>query len=188
MWINIFLIFFLATQIIVYSSYSIESYLWLCKINLFLTIFGILFKNKLLISMAFVGGLARFSIWNLSFIINLFTNYNLFNVTAYIFSLGTSLTIKIISLYHIFLPIILIFFLKKIGYDSRAFIFSTILYWFVIIITYFFTIKSNNINFVFCASTYNWSISDQQWVIFLLIFEPILFILPVHFFCKYKFK
>ena len=78
--------------------------------------------------MAFVGGLARFSIWNLSFIINLFTNYNLFNVTAYIFSLGTSLTIKIISLYHIFLPIILIFFLKKIGYDSRAFIFSTILY------------------------------------------------------------
>lgn len=189
---NIFLIFLLAIHISAYSPYLIESFFWFCHINLYLTIFGVLFNNKLMVSMAFVGGIVRISIWIFDFIINLFIKNEYIDFTnlapsLYMFDPKTSLIIKVINFYHLLIPVILIIYLKKLGYDSRAFLYYSILFLIVMLISYFFTIKSNNINFVFSASKFNWSISDLQWFLFCLIFEPILFFLPAHFFCSYYF-
>lgn len=96
-----------------------------------------------------------------------------------------SLLIRAISLFHIALPVLLLWMLYRFGYDSRAFVAQTILAWVVLPLSYLLTKPSENVNRV-----YGLGEKPQTWmpgpvyVVLLMIMFPVVIYLPSHLFLK----
>ena len=168
-----------------WGCYGIENFLWLSDVGLFLTIIGLWAHSRLLISMAAVGVLALELVWNVDFFAQLIFNVQLIHLADYMFDGTYSLTLRGLSLFHVFMPLVWIAYLKQYGYDKRALYYFTILYWLILSVTYFFTSHQENINWVFLPQAYalTW-ISPLAWCALLFISFPLLVFLPSHYVYK----
>ena len=168
--------------------YGVQNFLWLSDIGLFLTVIGLWFNSRLLLSMAAVGVLAVELAWNIDFFALIF-NINLIYLAHYMFDSTYPIFLRVLSSFHIINPLVWIWYLAHSGYDKRAFYYFTVLYWIVLIVTYLFTHPKKNINWAFLPQVYAIPhISPLAWVIFLFICFPLLVFLPTHYVCKKIFK
>lgn len=129
LWLKIAYTIFMAVLIPVYwYHYGPTNFLYFCDVALFLTLIGIWTENKLLISMPAVGILIPQALWVVDFVVQL-TGAELTGMTAYMFDENRSLFLRGLSLFHGWLPFLLIYLVAKLGYDRRAFLTWTIIAW-----------------------------------------------------------
>ena len=171
------------------SYYGWQNFLWLSDIGLFLSVLGLWLHMPLLISMAVVGVMITELVWNMDYFVELLSGYNLIDLSDYMFDSGYPMMLRAISLFHVFMPIIWIFYLIRYGYDTRAFWYMTVLYWIILFATYCCTDPSKNINWVFLPQeTSGVWLSQFGWVMVLFVSFPLFIFLPSHFICKKLFK
>lgn len=185
-----FLTTFVAILIPVYVHYyGWQNFLWLSDIGLFLTLAALWQHSTLLMSMAVVGVLFTELIWCVDYFVDLLSGFNLIDLADYMFDNGYPLALRGISLFHVFVPAIWIWYMIKFGYDRRAFYYMTALYWLVLLATYTLTDPAANINWAFLPHA-NPCIrfSLLGWVSFLFVAFPLFIFLPSHFICKRLFK
>jgi hypothetical protein len=106
---------------------------------------------------------------------------DLFRGTAYMFDPEIPLLIRGLSLYHVALPVLLLWLLYRLGYDRRALAAQTLLCWIVFPVSYFVSSPEANINFV-----YGFGSEPQQWmppelfILSLMLAFPLVLYLPMH--------
>jgi hypothetical protein len=111
---------FLAILLPVYlHTYGPTNFLWFCDAALILTGVGMWLENSLLISMCAVGILIPQCLWLLDFGVN-FLGFHFLNLTSYMFDPHLSLFTRGLSLFHGWLPFLLVWLLSRVGYDKRA--------------------------------------------------------------------
>jgi hypothetical protein len=111
---------FLAVMIPTYwLNYGPTNFLYFCDVALLLTLVGIWREKALLISLAAVGILLPQLFWCVDFLVQL-CGGKLSGMTAYMFDEKRSLFLRGLSLFHGWLPFLLIYLVKKLGYDRRA--------------------------------------------------------------------
>jgi hypothetical protein len=178
--LTILLTIFVCILVPVYTiNYGIRNFLWFSDIGLFLTVIALWFKSPLIISMAAVGIFIPEIIWCVDFFVNLLTRHAPLGLTKYMFDKNISLFVRLLSLFHLFLPVIWIVLLSEWGYDARAIYYQTGVAWLVLILTYRFTNKADNINWVFTPEKLGWKkISAPAWLIIMLILWPVVVMLP----------
>jgi hypothetical protein len=182
---------FMAALVPVYwHYYGPTNFLYFCDLALILTLIGIWPENALLISMCCVGILIPQAVWLVDFFANL-AGVSLTGMTDYMFDAGHSRFLRSLSLFHGWLPILLVYLVWKTGYDRRALPFWTVLAWIVLPICFFLMpgptahpgLMPVNINYV-------WGTSDLAaqtfvpayiWFLGLLIGLPLLVYVPTHF-------
>jgi hypothetical protein len=191
LWLKLVYTAFMAVLIPVYwYHYGPTNFLYFCDVALILTLVGIWIESPLLISMCAVGIMVPQLVWLLDFLGHLF-GVPLNAMTAYMFDHERSAFLRALSLFHGWLPLLLIYLTTKIGYERRALPAWTILAWALILICYFFLPPPNpnagltpvNINYVFGlndAEAQTW-VSPTLWVIGMMVIMPILFFAPVHY-------
>lgn len=185
-----FLTIFVIILIPVYwHYYGPQNFLWLSDIGLLLTVLSLWLHMPLLISIAVVGVLITELIWNIDFFVDLLIGVNIIDLSDYMFDSQYPLMLRGISLFHVFAPIIWIWYLARYGYDKRAFWYTTVGYWMILLVTYFCTDPAKNINWVFLPQTYPMPLMLNQigWLIILFIGFPLLIFLPTHYFCMRMF-
>jgi len=112
---------FMAVLIPVYwHYYGPTNFLYFCDVALIVTLFAIWHENALLISMCAVGILIPQMIWVADALANA-AGYPLTGMTDYMFDSTHSLFLRLLSLFHGWLPFLLIYLVWKVGYDRRAF-------------------------------------------------------------------
>jgi hypothetical protein len=106
-------------------------------------------------------------------------------LTEYMFSDKTPRLVRGLSLFHVFLPWILIWLVHRLGYDRRALWAQTLIAWIVLPLSYVVTDPSRNINFVFGFEHINevW-LPGPLWVGLLMVVFPLLVYLPTHLVLK----
>ncbi|MCC5831587.1 MAG: hypothetical protein JJU12_00895 [Chlamydiales bacterium] len=130
-------------------NYGPSNFLWISDVTLILAFLAVLFENHLFGSMAAIGGLFLESFWTLSFGLLLFFDYHFAGVADYMFDQEIALWLRALSLFHVPLPFLFIWLVKRLGYVKKAVILQTLLTWGILIFSYFFTKPSKNINWVF---------------------------------------
>ncbi len=101
-------------------SYGPQNFLWLCNVAKFIVLLGLWTGNRLLLS-AQAGTLLLVGVfWTPDFLLGLASGGALANFTAYMFNPELSLLARITSLYHIVLPVVLLWVLWRLGYDGRG--------------------------------------------------------------------
>jgi hypothetical protein len=112
---------FVAVLVPVYwLSCGPTNFLYFCDVALLLTLAGIWLESALLISMCGVGILLPQLFWLVDFLAHL-AGLKLTGLTAYMFSPTLTLFARGLSLFHGWLPLLLIWLIRRLGYDRRAF-------------------------------------------------------------------
>lgn len=178
--IKILFTFFIIILVPIYwKNYGPQNFLWLSDIGLFLTLFALWLESPLLISIAVVGILPVELAWNIDFFTQLLTGYNLLGIANYMFESKYTILLKGLSLFHIFVPILWIWYLFKLGYDEQAINYTIALVSIVLILTYFLTDPKKNINWVFATTELSW-IPPVLWLLILIIGSSLLVFWPMH--------
>jgi len=167
-----------------WRTYGPSNFLYFCDVALLLTLFGIWTEDKLLISLPAVGILIPQFIWVVDFVAGLF-GFAALGMTDYMFDSNIPLFARGLSLFHGWLPFLLIYLVYKVGYDKRAFRYWTVTAWVLISICYFImpapgVILENinapvNINYVFGFS----DVVAQTWMHPHLYFASLMIGLPL---------
>jgi hypothetical protein len=111
---------FMAVLVPVYwHDYGPTNFLYFCDTALFLTLFGVWRESALAVSMAAVGILLPQFLWCLDFGAQC-AGLKLTGMTGYMFEPNRSLFLRGLSLFHGWLPFLLVFLVAKLGYDRRA--------------------------------------------------------------------
>ena len=130
---------FLAVLVPVYlSTYGPTNFLWFCDAALVLTVVGMWLESPLLISMCAVGILLPQCLWLVDFGVNLL-GFHFLNLTSYMFDPHLSHFTRGLSLFHGWLPLLLVWLLFRLGYDKRALPAWTVLVAALGFACYFFT-------------------------------------------------
>jgi hypothetical protein len=171
--------------------YGPTNFLYFCDVALFLTWLSLWREEALWASMSAVGILLPQSLWMADFIGGLF-GMPITGTAAYMFDARIPLVTRSLSLFHFWLPLFLLWVLKRLGYDRRAFLAWTVLAWALMLVCYFFMPpppappdKPNlpvNINYVYGLS----DAGPQQWMpplaylALLIVGMPLCIFWPTH--------
>jgi hypothetical protein len=190
LWIKLAYTLFICVLVPVYwVQYGPGNFLWFSDIALFATAAALWLENSLLVSMMALSVLVLESVWIVDFIIGLITGSSVIGLSAYMFDSKISLPIRALSLFHIFLPLLLVWLLYRSGYDTRALVAQTLLAWIVLPASYFLTKPPANVNWVYGPGG-----GPQKWLpaplylLLLMLAFPLVLYLPTHFLLKKLFN
>lgn len=181
-WIKVAYTLFVLILIPVYwKHWGPANFLWFSDVALFVSVVALWIESKLLASMMAVGVLLPELYWNLELMVRLLTGARLAGLTDYMWNSKHPLFLRLLSLFHVFLPAIIILMLVKFGYDPSAIYFQTILAWAVLFLCYKLTPPSANINWTFgLGNSPQHKIPSQYFLLLLMAAYPILVFLPTH--------
>jgi len=182
LWIKIIYTLFAIITVAVYAvKYPWANFLWFSDIALMLTVPALWFESSLLASMMAVGILLPEVFWNVSFFVRLGTGKRLSGLTDYMFDARKPRYLRSLSLFHIFLPMLLLWMVARLGYSPRALIAQTVLAWIVLPLTYMTTDPALNINWVFGPGPAQQDrLPAILYLGLLMISFPVLVYFPIH--------
>jgi hypothetical protein len=170
-------------------NYGPTNFLYFCDVALIITLVGIWIESPLLVSMCAVGIVASQTLWVIDFLSNLI-GHPLTGLTDYMFMADHSLFLRGLSLFHGWLPFLLVYLVWRLGYDRRALPAWTLIAWALVLISFFFMPPPRpNPGLTPVNIDYVWGLSDTEaqhwmppgvWLAALMILLPILLYLPTH--------
>lgn len=182
LWIKIACTLFVALTVAVYSvKYRPGNFLWFSDIALLMTVPALWLESSLLAGMAAVGVLLPEVLWNVSYFGQLLTGRRVTGLTDYMFDPGRPLYLRAISLFHVFLPVMLLWMVDTLGYEPAALVAQTALALIVLPLCYVCTDPEDNVNWVFGPG-----VEAQKWMPppvylgLLMVGFPLLVYLPTH--------
>jgi hypothetical protein len=174
-----------------WRDYGPTNFLYFCDVALFMTLAAVWLESSLLASVAAVGILMPQMIWVLDFAAH-FLGLKVTGMTDYMFDARRPLFTRGLSLFHGWLPFLLVFLVARLGYSTRALRIWACTGWSLMLVCFFFmpapgAVLANpkapvNINYVYGlsdATAQTW-MPSWAWLSLLMIGLPTLVWLPTH--------
>ncbi len=120
-----------------WHAYGPTNFLYFCDIALFFALGAVWLERPLLASMPAVGILLPQSLWMADLLAEV-AGLRLTGMTGYMFDDQIPLFTRGLSLFHFWLPILLVWLVWRLGYERRALAAWTILAWGLIVVCYLF--------------------------------------------------
>ena len=189
-WIKLAYTLFVAVTVAVYAvKWGPGNFLWFSDIALIGTVPALWLESGLLAGMMTIAILLPEILWNLSFFVQLATRRRVSGLTDYMFDRSKPLYLRAVSLFHVFLPVLLVWMISRLGYERRALVAQTILAWVVLPLSYWLTKPEENVNWV---RGFNDGLQKRVrptvYLGLLMIGIPVLLYLPTHFLLVTLFK
>lgn len=182
LWLQLLAGLVAAIIVAVYARhYPLSNFLWFSNIGMLGTVLALWLESSLLASMMAVGGLLPALAWNLSFFWQLISGRGLAGLTNYMFDPGLPRYLRALSLYHVFMPLLLVWLVLRLGYDPRALPAQTLLMWAVLVLTWWVR-PADNVNFVRGPSRKGqMALHPLLYLGLVMLATPLLLCVPTHF-------
>jgi hypothetical protein len=120
-----------------YREYGVQNFLFFCDLgNLFITV-ALWRESPLLFSWQATGLLLFQTLYTIDLASVLVSGRHLIGGTEYMFDVNVPLWIRLLSLFHVVVPPLLLWVIWRLGYDSRGWKHQTLTAWMVVPINYF---------------------------------------------------
>lgn len=182
LWIKVSYTLFVILTVAVYAvKYGFGNFLWFSDIALLAAVPALWFESRLIASMMAIGILLPELFWNVTYFGRLVTGRRLAGLTDYMFDTQKPLYLRALSLFHVFLPVLLLWMISRLGYAKEAWIAQTALAWIVLPLTYLLTDPEKNINWVRGPGTEpQKTLPPLVYLFLLMIGFSLLVYLPTH--------
>jgi hypothetical protein len=173
---------------IYWQTWGGANFIHLCDIAVIITCIGIWTDSALLISSQAVSSLAVDLAWLLDVGLRLFRNRTGLGGTEYLFDPHYALWIRLLTLFHLVLPVMLLWGIYRLGYDSRAWALQDAIA-LPAFIAARFTSPAENINYAFTDP-----FLGKQWgpapvhVLISWLFMCVVVYLPTHLALRWIFR
>jgi hypothetical protein len=192
LWLKVPYTLFVAVLVPFYFvQYGPLNFLWFCDVALLVTLAALWLESPLLASMQAVAIAVPQLLWVLDFFVRLFTGGHIIDMTEYMFDSGIPLYTRGLSLFHAWLPILLLWLVWRLGYDRRAWWAQTLLGWTVLLLCYLLVPEINNragnVNKIFGPddqAPQTW-MPQFVWLGVLMLAYPAVVYIPTHFLLRF---
>jgi len=149
LWLKLVYSAYVAVTLVVYwFKYGPGNYLWFSDIALILSVPALWLESPLLSSMMLLAILLPELLWNIGYFSGLITGKPVGGLADYMFDQSRPLYLRALSLFHLFLPILLLWMVIRFGYRADALLWQTLLAWIVLPLSYLLPDPAENINWV----------------------------------------
>ncbi len=177
----VYTVYVAITLSVYFKKYGPGNFLWFSDIALIITVAALWLESSLLASMMLVAILLPELLWNISFFAGLLAGRPISGLAGYMFETDKPLYLRALSLFHIFLPVLLLWLVFRLGYDSNALIAQTCVAWIVLPLTYWLTDPAENINWVHGSARQKQTrLPPLLYLALLMLAFPLLVYLPTH--------
>src|SRR5436305_2629468 len=167
-----------------WHQYGPQNFLYFCDIGNILSGVGLWLESPLIVSWVACGVLLFRTLFTMDLLGTLLTGHHVIGGTEYMFDPHLSLAVRLLSLFHLVTPPLLLWAIWRLGYDPRGWKLQTVLTWIVIPINYYWRPEQN----------VNWArglfYQEQHFVTGLvylfgyLVAVPLLVYFPTHVFVE----
>jgi hypothetical protein len=123
-----------------------RNFLWFSDIALLATGAALWLESSLLASIMTLTVLLPEFAWNLDFARHLLTRRALVGMSSYMFDATLPRYLRTLSLFHVLLPVGLVWLVHRLGYDRRAWALQSLMALVVLTLTYGLTDPAENVN------------------------------------------
>lgn len=121
LWLKIAWTLWLAAWVPVYwRQYGTQNFLYFCDLGNFLIALGLWLESRLIISWQAVGLLVFQTIYMLDLLGAFLFRRHFIGGTEYMFDPHIALWIRLLGLYHLVVPVLLLWLVRRLGYDRAA--------------------------------------------------------------------
>lgn len=158
-----------------------QNFFWLCNIASFLLLVALWSERRTLMSMQWLAVALVGALWSLDVSVAALTGVHPIGGTEYMFDPEHPPLARVMSLYHVVLPLVAGIGVAKLGYARRALLWQSLLTWVVVPLTYWFTEAERNINWVHGPFGEPQALVDPLvYLVTLTVLWPFVIYLPVH--------
>jgi hypothetical protein len=182
LWMKIVYTLFLCLLVPAYWRFwGPRNFLWFSDIALFTTVVALWLESSLLASMMTLAIALPELAWNTDFFGRMLTGRHVLGLSGYMFDPAKPRWLRALSLFHVALPIMLVWMVHRLGYDSRAWVLQTLVATVVLPVTFALTDPAENVNWVYGpgrdAQTF---MPRLLYLALVMIGFPVVIYLPVH--------
>lgn len=150
LWLKLSYTVFVCITVVIYArKWGYANFLWFSDIALVTTVPALWWESRLLASMMALAILLPEVFWNLGFFLRLLTGKRMGGLTDYMFDRTKPLYLRALSLFHVFLPPLLVWMVARLGYAPNALWAQTLLAWVVLPLSYLLADPKENVNSVY---------------------------------------
>jgi hypothetical protein len=188
LWVKLAYSAFLVVLVPIYwYHYTPVNFLWFCDVALFLTLIAVWTEDPLPASMAAIGIMLPQMLWIFDIFDRALTGeHHLVDLTEYMFDAARPVYLRALSLFHGWLPLLLLWIVARLGYDRRAIIWQPVLTAVVLVLSFLLVSQpghsAGNVNKVLGSndSEVITSMPRWAWLCVLIVLHPLLIHLPTH--------
>lgn len=172
-----------AVMVAYWFRYGPVNYLWFSNIALVGASAALWLESALLASTMAVLVVVPELVWAMALAIRLLTGWQLGGMLGYMFDRQRPLWLRLLSLYHLPLPVVLVWMVWVMGYDPRALPAAAAIAWIVLPLSWWLSPVERNINWthgLFAEDPAKRPIHPLLHLLFLMIGIPLLCHLPAH--------
>lgn len=125
-----------------------QNLLWLCDLANFVVLVGLWCNSRLLLSSQLVATLLIGIAWTVDLASALAVGVHPFAATAYMLDSEVPLALRLPSLFHVAVPLMLLFVVARLGHDRRGWRLQTLICWVVLPLSAWLTDPERNINWI----------------------------------------
>ena len=165
-----------------WRTWGAVNFLHLCDIAVVFTCAGFIFRSKLLLSSQAVASLLVDSVWIADIAWKLVSHRYLLGGEEYMFDSQYPLFVRLLSLFHVAMPVLLLWTLWRIGYDHRAWLLQSAIALAAFIASRF-TNPALNMNYAFRDPFFHRQCGPAPiHILVIFAFMLVVVYLPTHFF------
>jgi hypothetical protein len=178
-------ILYLAWLFILLPSYWVfhgpQNLLWLCDAANIVLLFALWRESALLMSSQACGVVLVQLVWTVDLLCRLLFGFHLVGGTEYMFDTSVPLWLRSISLFHVFMPLLLLWGLNRLGYDRRGWKLETLFAWLLLPLTFLLTDPELNINWLWqpfgVPQTF---LPPSLFLLVMMLLYPLVIFYPSH--------
>ena len=157
------------------------NFLWLCDVANFLIGLALWLESPLLISSQAVGVLFVQILWCGDWFSRLILGFHPIGGTEYMFDAAKPLYLRLFSLFHVAMPPLLLWSVKRLGYDRRGWLLQTAITFVLLPATWLLVGPDRNINWVWLPfGKPQELLSPPMYLLALCFLYPLLLYIPTH--------
>jgi hypothetical protein len=126
-----------------WRQYGAQNFLYFCDVGNFLIAAGLWLESRLILSWQAVGLLVFQTLYALDLIGAVLFGHHIIGGTDYMFDHNVPLFVRLLGLYHLVVPMLLLWAVRRLGYDERAWKVQTLTAWLLVPINFFWRPQYN---------------------------------------------
>jgi hypothetical protein len=182
LWIKVAHTLFLCALAPVYwTHYGPRNFLWFSDVALLMAAAALWLESPLLAGMTTLAIALPDVAWNADFLGRLLTGRDLLGITGYMFDPRRPRHVRALSLFHVVLPVELVWMVHRLGYDRRAWAAQSALALVLLPVTYRLTDPADNINWVYGPGAEpQRRLPPRLYLALVMLLFPLVIYLPAH--------
>jgi hypothetical protein len=168
-----------------WKQYGLQNFLFFCDIGNVLIGVALWMESPLIFSWQACGLLLFQTLYTVDLAGALLRGYHFIGGTEYMFDPGIPLPVRLVSLFHAVTPFLLLWAIKRVGYDPRGWKFQTLTAWIVIPLNYFWR-PGYDVNWArgpFFREQH--LVPGAAYLLSYLVLVPLIIYFPTHLFLEW---